>query len=150
MNGIHEIVKELERFNKTEEGHALDLRLDLAEIILRGLSKPGSHAKLAAAAKMKPSFLSRITHADANCTFDVASRIISAIGLRARLVAVNDEGNVVFAPYASIACPSYSTKNTTYGETKIQNVGTTETEQRITAEREIAGTSFVVCSASTR
>jgi len=44
-----------------------------------------SQKKLAEAAQMKPSFLSRIIHSDQNCTFDVAGRLLYALSVRARI-----------------------------------------------------------------
>lgn len=42
--------------------------------------------QLAEMADMKESFITRIVHADSNCTFDVAGRILQALGVKAKLV----------------------------------------------------------------
>jgi len=42
--------------------------------------------QLAEMADLKESFITRIVHADSNCTFDVAGRILQALGVKAKLV----------------------------------------------------------------
>lgn len=67
----------------------LDLRLDLAAIVMSGINqRRWSQKDLAIACGMKPSFISRIVHSDANCEFETAGRILHALGIRATLVPV--------------------------------------------------------------
>lgn len=77
---------DLKKFDATAAGLSYDLRADLAGIILRHLDgKKWTQKKLADAAGMKPSFLTRIIHHEQNCTFDVTARILHALGVRASL-----------------------------------------------------------------
>lgn len=86
---VKELQKQLARFEQTPESYGLDLRLDLADIVLRGLRERGwTQKQLAQKVGMKESFVSRIIHANANCTFDVAGRILVAFENRPRLATV--------------------------------------------------------------
>jgi transcriptional regulator with XRE-family HTH domain len=69
----------------------LDLRLALSKLILSRLrSKGWTQKRLAEAAGMKESFITRIVHGDQNCTLDVAGRLLFALGTKATLVAEED------------------------------------------------------------
>ena len=86
-SGIRDLLSDLAEFESTPESRGYDLRLDLAEIILRHLDgRRWTQGKLARAAGMKSSFLTRITHAAQNCTFEVAGRLLFALGVNAKLV----------------------------------------------------------------
>jgi plasmid maintenance system antidote protein VapI len=89
MTAINDLLKDLEAFESTPESRGYDLRLDLAQIVLRHLKEKGWTQKaLADAAGMKAPFLTRIIHAAQNCTFDVAGRLLFALGIRAKLLEV--------------------------------------------------------------
>ena len=89
MTGFQDFLNDLAELEKQPESVGLDLRLDLAEIILRHLDgKNWTQTRLAAAAGMKSPFLTRITHAAQNCTFESAGRILHALGIKAKLVEV--------------------------------------------------------------
>src|SRR5579862_5872761 len=77
----------LREFDSEPESVGYDLRLDLSTIVSQHLAEKGwTQTRLAKAAGMKPSFLTRIIHGTNNCTFEVAGRIIFALGIRAKLV----------------------------------------------------------------
>lgn len=83
---ITEILHDLAQFEATPAGIGHELRLDLADAIVNTCKTNGwTHRQLAERAGMKPAQLSRIVHGSTNCTFDVAARILFALGLRARL-----------------------------------------------------------------
>lgn len=86
-SGIRDLLSDLDAFERDPASAGYDLRLDLAEIILRHLDgKNWTQKKLAEAAGMKSPFITRITHAAQNCTFDVAGRLLFALGIKAKLV----------------------------------------------------------------
>jgi len=86
MANIHDLHKVLEHFELQPESAGYDLRLSFAELLLRRLDELGwSQKQLAEASGMKAPQLSRIIHSDQNCTFDVAGRLLFALGLRARI-----------------------------------------------------------------
>ncbi len=64
----------------------MQLRLNLAEIVLEEMDRRGWNQKqLAEACGMKPAFIHRIIHSNSNCTFDVAGRIFFALGIKPQL-----------------------------------------------------------------
>lgn len=84
--GIRDLQKALDGFESKPESRGYDLRLNLSEIVLRHLKEKGwSQKDLATEAGMKEAMLSRIIHANANCTFDVAGRLLFALGVDAAL-----------------------------------------------------------------
>jgi AraC-like DNA-binding protein len=84
--------------DNSPEGRGYELRLDLADIVLRHLDdKRWTQNRLANAAGIKPSYLTRVIHSNTNCTFDTAGRILHALDVRAKLVEV-DERNTVKYP----------------------------------------------------
>ncbi len=67
------------------------LRLQLADLLLRQLRAKGwTQKQLAKAARMKESFITRVIHAESNCTFDVAGRLLFAAGVSAALAEASD------------------------------------------------------------
>ena len=70
-------------------------RLNLSDILLDRMSDQACTQKqLADKAGMKQPFVSRIINSDSNCTFDVAGRLLFALGIR--------EGEVVLAKVPSM------------------------------------------------
>ena len=96
MTTTQSLLKDLEDFDKSPESRGYDLRLDLADIILRHLDHNGwTQKKLAEAAGMKPPLLTRVIHGASNCTLDTAGRILFALGIQGKLIeadAVNSPG----------------------------------------------------------
>jgi plasmid maintenance system antidote protein VapI len=87
MSTIRDLLNDLAEFEESPDSAGYDLRLDLADIILRHLDgKDWTQRRLAEAAGMKPPFITRVTHAAQNCTFDVAGRLLFALGVKARLI----------------------------------------------------------------
>lgn len=86
MTRINDLLKDLRDYEATPASHGLDLRLSLADIVLRALKRKGwTQKRLAQAAEMKESQITRVIHSDSNCTFDVAGRLLAALGMRAEL-----------------------------------------------------------------
>ena len=86
-SGIRDLLSDIAEFEAAPESAGHELRLDLAEIVLRHLDgRQWTQRKLADAAGMKSPFITRITHAAQNCTFDVAGRLLFALGVKAKLV----------------------------------------------------------------
>lgn len=70
-------------------------RLNLSDILLDRINDQGCTQKqLADKAGMKQPFVSRIINSDSNCTFDVAGRLLFALGIR--------EGEVILAKAPSM------------------------------------------------
>ena len=60
----------------------MELRVGFAKLVLDEMDrKKWNQRTLAKAAGMKPSFISRVIHSDSNCTFEVAGRILHALGI---------------------------------------------------------------------
>jgi len=86
MPTTQDLLKLLDDFENTPESAGHALRLDLAELILKTLQqKCWTQKQLAQIARMKPSFITRIVHGSSNCTFDVAGRLLFALGIKARM-----------------------------------------------------------------
>lgn len=80
------MLDELEASENTFDVAKSDLRLDLSDMIFRFLTETGwTQQKLADACGMKAPALTRIMHGRTNCTFDTATRIILAMGLKSKL-----------------------------------------------------------------
>ena len=86
MSEIEELRNALAEFDTTAKGRAVELRVDLSRLIIRRLRALGwSQKRLAQEAGLKESYVSRLIHAHANCTLEVVSRVVNAMGLRAQL-----------------------------------------------------------------
>jgi transcriptional regulator with XRE-family HTH domain len=120
MNHFRDLLNDLEKHDESPTG--LDLRLDLAEVILSHLDgKKWTQARLADAAGMKASYLTRITHSAQNCTFEVADRIASALGVKLKLVAVpqfSAGGTIVGSSHTD---PLIIRQENTNGQAQIQD-----------------------------
>ncbi len=90
MREIDKLLSEVAELDASENGMAIDLRLDLAEIVLRNLRKrrEWDQSALASAAGMAPAMVSRIVNSGANCQFSTVAKILHALGVRAKLVEV--------------------------------------------------------------
>ena len=88
MNKLTKMVmQKIAEVDATNEGAALDLRLDVSCIIHAALAKKGwSQKTLADRAKMKPPLLTRIMHGDSNCTLESISRIFTALEIKGKIV----------------------------------------------------------------
>ncbi len=87
MAKTHDLLVILESYENKAESRGYELRLSLADVMLRGLRARGwSQKQLADAAQMKASFINRIIHGDSNCTFDVAGRLLFALGIHVHFV----------------------------------------------------------------
>ncbi len=90
---IQEILRALREYEDTPESWGLELRLNLAETVIRGLRQKGwSQRDLARATSMKESFISRVLHSDANCTLDTVGRLFHALDVNAHITEVGAVG----------------------------------------------------------
>lgn len=81
-----------ESFNESPQSIGLRFRLDLSRLVCDALdAKSWTQRDLAREAGMKESFVSRIINADSNCTFDVAGRLLFALGIRPGEVGIRPE-----------------------------------------------------------
>ena len=86
MSHVQDILKALDQYHQTPESRGMKLRLNLAEIILRHIKENNwTQKELARKTSFKDSFISRLLHSDANCTFETAGRILFALGVEAKL-----------------------------------------------------------------
>ncbi len=86
MSHVRDILKALDEYHQTPESHGMKLRLNLAQIILRHIKENNwTQKELATKTSFKDSFISRLLHSDANCTFETAGRILFALGVEAKL-----------------------------------------------------------------
>lgn len=87
---IESIHRHLAEYEKTADCIDLEIRLSLAEIILRKLkTKKITVKKLAKLTGLKESTLGKINFGDYNWTSKTASKILHALGVRARLKETN-------------------------------------------------------------
>src|SRR6476661_7556231 len=106
---IRDLQVTLEGFEKKPESRGYDLRLSLSELVIRCMKAKGwTQKQLAQAAGMKEPFVTRVLHADQNCTFDVAGRLLFALGIRAHLQEAAPPGRVTSAA-ASSGLPGHVT-----------------------------------------
>ncbi len=87
------VVRALDGFNDNPQSVGMRFRLDLSKLICDALDAKGwTQRDLAREAGMKESFVSRVVNADSNCTFDVAGRLLFALGARAGEVGIREQG----------------------------------------------------------
>ena len=86
MTKARDLLRILAQFEESTQSVGIDLRLDLADLVMKHLDLKGWTQKmLAEKTGMHESFISRIIHADSNCQFEVAGRIMHALGVRIKL-----------------------------------------------------------------
>lgn len=84
---IQDLHDELDQFKDSEFGFGYDLRVDLGNLIIEQMqSLNWTQAQVAQAAGVKASFINRIIHAEANCTFAVAGKILHALCVKPKLM----------------------------------------------------------------
>jgi hypothetical protein len=80
-----EILRSLTEHEATPEGRGLELRLNVAKAIIRGLKRKGwSHADLARATSLEESFISRIVHSEIDCLLVTIGSLFHALDIKAR------------------------------------------------------------------
>lgn len=88
MKGIAKFHALKEAFDASPLSVGVELRFDLADIIINALKTQGiTQRELAKRTGMQEAYISRVIHGNANCQFDVAGKILFALGLSAELVA---------------------------------------------------------------
>jgi len=81
-DAIKQLQRTLEEFKRSPEAPGVELRFMFADLILEHLRKKDWNQKqLAKKANMKESFISRLIHAEANCTLEIVGRIHFALGI---------------------------------------------------------------------
>ncbi len=133
---VSEMLQALDRYERTGKGHGLRLRLNLAEIILRQLRVNGwTQRDMARRTGFKEPFISRILHSNANCTFDTAGKLLSALGVDARIIDETSVRNVclTLAQTPQVRRVIFQRGSTSGKETcKIQGHTETGVEQALT------------------
>ena len=101
-----DLLRVLREFEKTPESVGVDLRLDLADLVMKHLDRLGwTQKRLAKQADMQESFISRIINAESNCTFEVAGRIVHALGVQIGIQELPPARAGVIPAQASTAAP---------------------------------------------
>ena len=116
-------LRDFEEFEDTADGWAMDLRLSLADIIVKHLRQLGwSQKALAERVGTTEARISALVHGESNCTFDTAARILHALGVKADLVEpYRIRGESAFSDFRVIVVESWA-------------YGTEEIEQKIEQE----------------
>ena len=101
MASVKDLLDILNEFKNTPESRGIDLRLDFADIILKQLDEKGwTQKQLAEKIGKKESFISRIIHAESNCTFETVGCILFALDIKVELqekFTVTDDYSVIAA-----------------------------------------------------
>jgi len=114
---IKSILHTLKKYKETPESRGLELRLNLADIILRHLRLKGWNQRdLAAETRMKEPFVSRVLHSSANCTFETAGRLLFALGVDVRLEEVPGVESFTFISTCGDRKPITVRRAESYGE----------------------------------
>lgn len=127
IQALRRALAEYDRTNPESVG--VELRLHLSEIVLRHLRRDDwSQCKLAEKTGLKESFISRVLHSNANCTFETAGRLLFALGIRARIEEVPSADLCFMAVHSTGEAISHSFIR---GHTNGQEICklTTETEE---------------------
>ena len=86
MKTIQELQNEFSAYSHTPEMAGYDLRLDLSYIIVTQLDAKGwSQKQLAEAAGVPEQTITRLVHSASNCGFELAGKILFALGVKAKL-----------------------------------------------------------------
>lgn len=131
---IDDIRKALERYKQTPDSVGMELRLSFAEIVLRILRQKGwTQCQLAERARLKPPYISRVLHSNANCTFETAGKILFALGARGTLRETRQADQ-----------PAVSTANYSSGtRLRLCRAGCTSGQEGITQEDASEGEAIV-------
>lgn len=126
---VQDILRALKEYDRTPESAGVQLRLNLAVIILRHLKlKNWTQRDLANATSFKESFISRLLHSNANCTFDTAGRVFFALGVDARIEEAPARALSWIVIGSSCGRQEIFREDNTGGE-KIRNIQTAATSQ---------------------
>ena len=81
IDDLRQLFSELER---QPQSRGYDLRLSFADLVIDALrERHWTQKELADQAGLRESQISSIVHAESNCTFDLAGRILFALGIKA-------------------------------------------------------------------
>jgi len=84
---MDELRRMQDEYDKTADAYAHALRLDLAFLVIGGMSARGWNiATLAGKTGFQESYISNVIHANSRCGFAGAGKILHALGIRATLV----------------------------------------------------------------
>ncbi len=124
MATVRDILAILDEYEKDPESYGIQLRLNLAEIVIRQLDARGwTQRDLAERAGLKEPYVSRVIHSDANCTLESAGRLLHALGVEA---ALKETENVEMTTEPGL--PLRLVLDTSYDEEIDQEVATTGEE----------------------
>ena len=124
---VEDILRALDEYNSEEASIGLEMRLSLAEIVLGQLRCRGwSQRDLAERTGLQESYISRVLHSNANCTFGTAGKLLFTLGIRARLQVVTNASACLFFPQDSSGSLRLTlARGQTNGEEIAQASGTT-------------------------
>ena len=87
MASTQDILRVLDEYKRKPESYGMKLRLNLAELVIQQLKSNGwSQRDLAQETGLKEAYISRILHSDANCTFELAGKILFALEVKVALL----------------------------------------------------------------
>jgi transcriptional regulator with XRE-family HTH domain len=133
------LLKRIEEFENSPDGLGYDLRLDVAQFILRHLDeKNWTQDKLARKAGIKPQQITRLVHSSANFTADTVGKIAFALGTRVRIVEVGSEipaQNWLVSPEFTTGCTTITVDpvGTVYNEKESAQTQILESQLPATA-----------------
>ncbi len=88
---IQSIHASLAEYEATPDSRGLELRLNLAEIVIRRLKElRWTQEKLAHLTSINRAHISSIIHSNSNCTFNTIGRVLFALDVHVRFEVVDD------------------------------------------------------------
>jgi transcriptional regulator with XRE-family HTH domain len=119
---LNNIDQTIEKFDKTADSIGVDLRLDFADLIIHGLKqKKWSQKELADRVGLKESYISRLIHSNANCTFETVGRILHAFDMRAELsIRKPSHSQAIWDSTEKMVVKIAESKDTQYGKEDYQ------------------------------
>lgn len=132
---LQELNQIFAEFDESPAGYGAELRLDLAEIIWRGLARnKWTQRKLAQQSGLADAVISNLVHGNKNCTLDTVGVVLHALGAKAKLVETLFEETTGYTiqgvDYAATTGASLEEWN--YGQ--APKIGTVETYHWIKAD----------------
>lgn len=89
MNNTNALSSIARSFEDNPSSVGIQLSMNLSEIVVRALDERGwSQKQLAEVAGTRPAVVNRVVHAENNCTFELAGRLLFALGLTGKLVGI--------------------------------------------------------------
>lgn len=118
----------LNEFKQSYKSLGQSLRVNLSEIVIRGLrEKNWTQRDLAGETKICEPTISRIIHSDVNCTLDTAARIMFALDVQARLTKDEHEPLIISYGHSASELDTSERSFTSNGQEKIPRYSTEST-----------------------